>query len=301
VQFASLSYIAPHSTSPRCGSGSETSQFLSLLSPSLSSSLSSSLCNYSQFYKKSLHPDSSYRRQLPQTFVFLTKHHAGMDPLPRIRCRVLLICLPSSIIMPPTPLTGQWCPTSTNKYNTRKRNPRRSISSKTLNKTTSGGTEHALPDRFFKNAEANMPRVDYEDFILFSQTDRHCFHTNNFFADVDASTTANQGSTHDGWNDDDFPPERNASQLEQCTPPSSHNSIYHPARDVPQRIDKAMDVVINDAAHSKYNDSEMPPPTPYMRPLELWEQTHERHESIAYRFEQLPRVVQQQRGGVHQL
>jgi hypothetical protein len=170
VQFASLSYIAPHSTSPRCGSGSETSQFLSLLSPSLSSSLSSSLCNYSQFYKKSLHPDSSYRRQLPQTFVFLTKHHAGMDPLPRIRCRVLLICLPSSIIMPPTPLTGQWCPTSTNKYNTRKRNPRRSISSKTLNKTTSGGTEHALPDRFFKNAEANMPRVDYEDFILFRQT-----------------------------------------------------------------------------------------------------------------------------------
>jgi hypothetical protein len=140
---------------------------------------------------------------------------------------------------------------------------------------------------FFENEEDNIPQTEYRDFILFDNVGL-TQDALNLFADVDASIVANQGSVHNESNNGA------TVQIEQVTSNAAQQSptrFYDTVRE---------SVSINEAVFSalsnNYDDPSQPtplkcPPTPYLRPLELWENTFERHESIAYRFEQPPHLV----------
>lgn len=145
---------------------------------------------------------------------------------------------------------------------------------------------------FFENEESNTPRADYQDFILFSQPANNSFHTSNFFADADSSTVANPGSFYERENSEETQVGRDVSYTAQNTPPP-RAEFFDAVRDaIQQSVNEAITVAITQNYEDQSQHSRSPPPTPYLRPLELWEHSYERHEAIAYRFEQPPHLVQ---------
>jgi len=142
---------------------------------------------------------------------------------------------------------------------------------------------------FFENEGYNTPRIDFHDFILFNDLDLTrdaC----NLFADADASTIAHQGSVHNGSNNEA------TAQIERVTANAAQQSppLYDAVRE-PVSINEAVfSALSNNYDDRSQSTSNKCPPTPYLRPLELWENTFERHESIAYRFEQPPHFVRSQ-------
>jgi hypothetical protein len=163
------------------------------------------------------------------------------------------------------------------------------------------GTEQASTDfdsGFFENEDSNTPRKDYKDFILFDDTHHPALYTNNFFADADASTKADHGSIYEEKHSGITQIGQDVSYANQRTPPSPRAIFYDAVRDaVQQSVNEAITTALASDydEQSQYAYSRSPPATPYLRPLELWEHTYERHESIAYRFEQPPYPVREQR------
>jgi hypothetical protein len=146
---------------------------------------------------------------------------------------------------------------------------------------------------FFENEDTNTPRADYQDFILFNNQEYATSSKHHLFADANASTKGNHGSVHDGAPDEMVQIGRDVLHASQRTPPLHRAGFFDAVRDaVHQSVDDAVTVaLINNYDGDSQSHSRSPPPTPYLRPLELWENTYQRHESIAYRYEQPPHVV----------
>lgn len=142
---------------------------------------------------------------------------------------------------------------------------------------------------FFENEDSNTPRVDYQDFVLFSNVDP-TLEAYNFFADADASVVVNHGSVA-GSNNETVRIERSTSYASQRNPPCRSDDAVREAA----TFNKSVLAVVDSNYDARSQSGQLKcPPTPYLRPLELWERTFERHESIAYRFEQPPHIVRSQ-------
>lgn len=146
---------------------------------------------------------------------------------------------------------------------------------------------------FFEGEGTDTRGRVYRDFILFVGSDHTSIDESNSFADADASTIVNHGSASDEENDEWSRTGQAISQCNERTPPSKRATYYDAIRDaIQQKADEAADAVETDSSNqSQLRISRSPPPTPYLRPLELWENTYERHEAIAYRFEQSPHLL----------
>jgi hypothetical protein len=153
-------------------------------------------------------------------------------------------------------------------------------------------------DYDYENDETNLHRYNYKDFILF-KGDIPNLNTDNFFADLDASTKANHGSIYDGVNDEGTSLiERGAvddSQSEQ----NRRTTFYDPVHEAAQQpIDQSvLDALSDFEIRSQPDYSRQSHHTPILSPLDKWYNTYERHESLAYRLEQPsnpPRPLQQQ-------
>jgi hypothetical protein len=143
---------------------------------------------------------------------------------------------------------------------------------------------------FFENEEYNTPRIDFHDFILFNNFDL-TRDTYNLFADTDASTIAHQGSVYNGSNNEA------TVQIERVTSIAAAQQsppLYDAVREAISINEAVFPALSNNCDDRSQSISTKCPPTPYLRPLELWENTFERHESIAYRFEQPPHFVRSQ-------
>lgn len=147
---------------------------------------------------------------------------------------------------------------------------------------------------FFENEESNTPRADYQDFILFSRPADTYFRTDSF-ANASSSTVGNQGSFYEGENSEDTRIGRDVPFTNQHTSPR-RAEFFDAVRDaIQQPVNEAITATLTQIYENQSQHSRSPPPTPYLRPLELWEHSYERHESIAYRFEQPPHQVQAKR------
>ncbi len=139
----------------------------------------------------------------------------------------------------------------------------------------------------YEHDETNPYRHDYKDWILFNG-DIPLLNTDNFFADLDASTKANHGSICDGVSNE------SASFTERGTVYNSQNeqnrrtSFYDPVHGaVRQPIDQSvLDALGAFEIRSQPDYSRPSHQTPILNPLDKWYNTYERHESIAYRLEQ---------------
>jgi len=137
----------------------------------------------------------------------------------------------------------------------------------------------------WEDAETNPYRHDYKDWVLFDG-EIPIVSTDNFFADLDASASANHGSN--GLN-----AERASSagrgavdgaQIEE----NRRTTFYDPVHEAVQQS-IAICKALNDFESQSQPDHTRPSyDTPTRTPLEKWANTYERHESIAYRLEQSP-------------
>ncbi|KAE8446774.1 hypothetical protein EG329_011679 [Mollisiaceae sp. DMI_Dod_QoI] len=162
-------------------------------------------------------------------------------------------------------------------------------------------TGHSFDSGFFSSASGDSYRhVDgYKDWVLFPEDpDTRVYDTSRFFADADASTQADY---------DEFAAEDTANNYPQATflsPTSSHSQTTSSPHDPIHDTAKAAinETLFHTVRLALHNCRINPPPSLHVHkspnladldqeftsPLEIWEGSVERHESIAYKFEHPP-------------
>jgi len=148
----------------------------------------------------------------------------------------------------------------------------------------------------WEDDETNPYRYDYKDWVLF-EGDIPIVNTENFFADLDASTNADRASVHGGLHDESTSYTGRGAVYGTQTEESRRTAFYDPVYEsIQQSI--AICKALNDfEIQSKPDHARPSHKASNLHPLEKWAKTYERHESIAYRLEQPstpPRPFQQQ-------
>jgi len=149
---------------------------------------------------------------------------------------------------------------------------------------------------FFEDDETNprTNRHDYKDWILYNN-DLPALNTDDFFADLDASTKANHSSIYDGTNNESTTYiERSCvydAQEDKFRRTNIYDSVYEA---VHEWVDQSIYEAINDFDIRSQPDYSRPSHDPtVLSPLEKWANAYERHESIAYRSEQPTNAARQ--------
>jgi hypothetical protein len=143
--------------------------------------------------------------------------------------------------------------------------------------------------------KAKPHRYEYKDWILFDG-DPPILSTENFFADLDASTNPNHGSITARVNNESTSYNERAATYDAQAGQSRRTTFYDPVHDaVQQSIDQSIYKALSDfEVRSKPDYSPPLYEKPNLNPLENWYNTYERHESIAYRLELPPNPARPQ-------
>ncbi|KAE9369293.1 hypothetical protein N431DRAFT_46009 [Stipitochalara longipes BDJ] len=186
--------------------------------------------------------------------------------------------------MASTQIVGQFAKMTTNDYNAKEhtnRGNRVLESSPPGNQQSSPATgiETNFNDSGFYDCEeeTNARRHDYEDWILFPG-EIPLVSTDNFFADLDSSTTINR----------DGESTANIERESAFRARNRRSKFYDPVHEAAQAaIDQSVYDAINDYDTRSQPDYSRPSyEAPTASPFQKWYTTFEKHESLAYHLSQ---------------